>query len=63
MNKLIAATRNLLLFTAAAMMLLSISACGKKPKEIATRLAINSTPEKAAVTIRGREIGETPVKL
>ena len=63
MNKLIAATRNVLFFTAAAMMLLSVSACGKKPKEIVTRLTINSAPEKAAVTIRGREIGETPVKL
>ena len=63
MNKFVAATRNLLLFTAAAVMLLSVSACGKKPKEIVTRLAINSTPEKAAVTIRGKEIGETPVKL
>ena len=63
MNKFIAATRNLLLFTAAAMMLLSVSACGKKPKEIVTRLTINSSPEKASVTIRGREIGETPVKL
>ena len=63
MNKIIAATGNILFFFAAGLMLLSVSACGKKPPEIITRLSINTTPEKATVTIRGREIGETPVKL
>ena len=63
MNKIIAATGNLLLLTAAVVMLLSVSACGKKPPEIVTRLSISTTPEKATVTIRGKEIGETPVKL
>ena len=63
MNKIIAATGNLLFLTAAVVMLLSVSACGKKPPEIITRLSINTSPEKATVTIRGREIGETPVKL
>ena len=63
MNKILAAIRSILFLSAAVMMLLSVSACGKKPPEIVTRLSINTTPEKAVVTIRGKEIGETPVKL
>ena len=63
MNKIFAATGSLLVLPAAVLILLSVSACGKKPPEIVTRLSINTMPEKAAVTIRGREIGETPVKL
>ena len=63
MKKIIASIRNILFFIAAALMVLSVSACGKKKQEIVTRLSINTTPEKAVVTIRGKEIGETPVKL
>lgn len=64
MKKIIASIRNILFFIAAALMVLSVSACGKKKQEIVTRLSINTTPEEAAVTIRGREIEKrTPIKL
>ena len=63
MTKIKALFRIIFPVIAAASMLITVSACGKKPQPVVTRLSINTTPEKAAVTIRGREIGETPVKM
>ena len=63
MNKINAIFRTVFPVVAAALMLVSVTACGKKPQPVVTRLTIDTTPVKATVTIRGREIGETPVKM
>ena len=61
MNKFIVIFRNIV-FGLAAVLMLTMSACKEKPP-VVTRLTIHSRPEKASVSIRGRELGETPVKI
>ena len=63
MNKINAIFRNLFPVIASVLLLVSVSGCGKKPQPAASRLSINTAPAKATVTIRGREIGETPIKM
>ena len=63
MNKFNAIFRTVFPVIAAALMLVSATACGKKPQPVVTRLTIDTAPAKATVTIRGREIGETPIKM
>ena len=40
----------------------AVSACGKKPEPVKTRVELKSEPEGAAVFIRGVERGKTPLK-
>lgn len=49
-------------FLLASIALLAVS-CSKKPEQPVSRLSLKSVPEGAAVVIRGKEPGRTPLKL
>lgn len=54
--------RCLPVFTAVLLLLTTVSACRKKAEPVKTRVELNSSPEGAAVSIRGVERGKTPLK-
>ena len=46
-----------------ALLVLVTAACGKKPQPVKTGAVLNTEPAGAAVTIKGRELGTTPLKI
>lgn len=56
-------SRRLAAFAVLVMLVLISAACGKKPQPVKTGAILNTEPAGAAVTIKGRELGTTPLKI